>query len=433
MAYMARHPWIAEIVFERSLPDAVERLDLYVRLLAAIDIGYDADWKAYRNLIKAKELVRLFPDPKMVRAIYDCANSIGSNDGYYHQQRAIYEMRRDNPNLELAYEQLKLAERLSPKDQSIAHSLAELELARAQRAKTEIEADRHLNAAMGIARALTGARAETSFGYHTLCKIALGRLKTQLHDDPNDEQQIAALVKSAEQQIKEALERFPDDEYLLEAESQLAMQLSADERAERALERAFAINPLSPFIARSLARLHEEHDETVKARQVLEKCLEGLPGDKAVNGALAHLITKHTPDDKQRAEYYWRRSFTEGDSNHTNQFWYARQLYLNGKRDDAKVYFTSLRDIRVAPAVKQKIRGPILGNDGHPLRVKGRVEKIEASYAFLSQELDADCAFLHRSNVSTKVWDRLHRDTAVMFSVGFTYRGLGAFEVEPIE
>ncbi len=430
MAYMARHPWIAEIVFERSLPDAVERLDLYIRLLWAIDIGYDPDWKAYRNLIKARELLRLFPDPKMVRAIYDCAESIGSNDAYYHQQRAIYEMRRDNPNLELAYEQLKLAEKLSPKDQSIAHSLAELELARAQRAKTEIEADRHLNAAMEIARGLTGSRAETSFGYHTLCKIALEKLKTQLHEDPNDEVQIAALIKNAEQQLKEALERFPDDEYLLEAESKLAVQMAANERAVRALERAFAVNPLSPFIARSLARLHEERGDHLKARQVLEKCLEGLPGDKAVNGAIAHLITKHTSDEKQRAEYYWRRSFTEGDSNHRNQFWYARQLYLNGKREEAQQFFSSLRDIGVAPSVKQKIRGAILGSNGHPVRVSGRVEKLEASYAFLSQELDGDWVFLHRANTTSKVWDQLQRGKSLQFSIGFTYRGLGAFDVE---
>lgn len=429
MAYTARHPWIAETVFERTLPDPSERMDLYLRLLGAIDIGYEADWKAYRNLIKARELLRLFPDPKMVRVIYDCAGSVGTSDAYFHQQKAIYEMRRDNPNLDLAYEELKVAEHLSPKDQSITHSLAELELVRAQRASTEIEANRHRDAAAGIARALTGNRAETSFGYHTLCKIALEKLKTQLRDDPDNEVHVSTLIRNAEQQIKEALERFPDDEYLLEAESQLATHVSADDRAVRALERAFSVNSLSPFIARSLARLHEVRGEPVKARQVLGKCLEGLPGDKSVNGALARLITKHAPDESQRAEYYWRRSFTEGDTNHASQFWYARQLYLNGKRDEAKVFFKALRDARVAPSVKQKIRGPILGEDGRPARVKGHVEKLEASYAFLSQELDTDWAFLHRTNVSSKVWNGLSRGKPILFSIGFTYRGLGAFDV----
>lgn len=433
MAYMARHPWIAEIVFEHSLPDALERMDLYMRLLLAIDIGYEADWKAYRNLIKARELMRLFPDPKMVRAIYDRAESIGNSDAYYHQQRAIYEMRRDNPNLDMAYEELKIAERLSPKDQSIAHSLAELELARAHRAGTEIEAEKHLNAASVIARGLTGSKAENSFGYHTLCKISLEKLKTQLRDDPTNEQQISLLLKNTEKQIKGALDRFPDDEYILEAESQLAVQISADERAVKALERAFSANPLSPFIARSLARLHEGRKEIGKARKVLEKCLEGLPGDKSINGSIARLITKYTPDDKQKAEYYWRRSFTEGDSNHASQFWYARQLYLNGKRDDGQAIFRKLQDVRVAPSVKQKIRGPILGGDGRPLVVKGKVEKLEASYAFLSQELDPDWVFMHRSSVSSKTWDKLTRGMQVQFSIGFTYRGLGAFNVEPIE
>ena len=225
MAYTARHPWIAEIVFERTLPNPDERFDLYIKLLDALDVGYDADRKAYRYLIKAKELLNLFPDPKMVRAIYERALAIGKGDAYYHQQKAIYEMRRDNPNLDLAYDELKRAERLSPRDRSVTHSLAELELARAEGSKTEVEANRHLNAAMEIARLLTGPGADNSFGYHTLCKIALDKLDNQLRSDPTNEGAVAALVKIAEQQIKEAVQRFPDDEYLLEAESRLATQI----------------------------------------------------------------------------------------------------------------------------------------------------------------------------------------------------------------
>jgi hypothetical protein len=431
MSYVARHSWIAEIVFEQSLPDATERLDLYLKLLEALDIGYEADWKAYRNLIRAKELLRLFPDPIMVRAIYERAEKIGKDDAYYHQQKGIYEMRRDNPNLDLAYAELKQAERISRKDQSVVHSLAELELMRAQEAKTNIEANKHLNAAVEIAGSLTGAHAEDSYGYHTLCKIALEKLKTQLREDPNNETQVSDLVKEAEKQIKEALEKFPDDEYLLEAESQLAIQISADDRAVRALERAFVVNPMSPFVARSLARLYEKRDHIPKAMEVLEKCVEGLPGDKAVNGALGRLFTKYFPADGNRAEYYWRRSFTKGDSNYSSQFWYARQLYINGKRAEAREMFDTLRHARVSPSVKQKIRGVIMGVDGKPAKRVGRVEKKEANYAFLTQELDADWVFLHRSNASSKVWNAIGRGKRVHFCVGFTYRGLAAFNVEP--
>lgn len=430
MSYSARHPWIAEIVFEKSLPNPDERLDLYLRLLEALDVGYDSDRKAYRNLIKAKELIRLFPDPKMVRAIYDRARSVNDIDPYYHQQKAIYEMRRDNPSYEIAYEELKRAEQLAPYDRSVKHSLAELELIRAHSAKTDIERERHTNAAFQIAQSLTGHNADTSYGYHTLIKIALEKLDRQLKEDPENDQAVASLVKDAETKIKEATQKFPDDEYLLGAESDLAKMINADKRAVISLERAFKINPMSPFLARGLSRLHIDRKDYDKAKEVLEKCLEGIPGDKSVNAALAHLLTYHYSDESTQAEYYWRRSFTDGDANYANQFWYARQLYVNGKKEEAIERFNKLRKVPVSPDVKQKIRGPIFGVDGKPIKHRGRIERLEAGYAFLSQEIGSDWVFLHRSNISSSKWENLRRGSEVQFCIGFTYRGLGAFDVE---
>lgn len=432
MSYTARHPWIAEIVFEKTLPNSEERLDLYLRIMEAIDIGYNADRTAYRSLIKAKELLRLFHDPKIVRAIYDRAKGINDNDPYYHQQRAIYEMRRDNPNYETAYEELKRAELLAPYDKSVKHSLAELELLRAKNANSEIESERHINAAIHIAQTLTGTSAETSYGYHTLIKIAIDRLDKQLKVQPENDQIISSLVKEAEGKIKDAFQKFPDDEYLLSAESQLAKLINEDTRAVTALEHAFKVNPMSPFLARGLARLYQIRKNFDKAKEVLEKCLEGLPGERSVNSALASLYTHHFLDEKDQAEYYWRRSFTEGDCNYANQFWYARQLYINGKQNEAMERFNKLRGLPISPDIKQKIRAPILDKDGNQMKFRGRIEKLEASYALLSQEVGSNWAFLHRSNVPSKKWDVLQRGVEVTYHIGFTYRGLGAFDLELI-
>jgi len=430
ISYSARHPWIAEIVFEKSLPKPEERLDLYLLIMEAIDVGFDSDRKAYRSLIKAKELLRLFPDPKMVRIIYDRAKNISDNDPYYHQQRAIYEMRRDNPNHEKAYEELKIAEHLAPYDRSVKHSLAELELFRAKNAKTEIESNKHTNAAIKIAQSLTGTGAETSFGYHTLAKIAIEKLEKQIKLHLDDDKIISLLLNEAEGKIKDALQKFPDDEYLLSAESHLANLINEDDRAVSSLERAFAINPLSPFLARGLARLYVLRKDVDKEKIALEKCLEGLPGDKTVNSAIASLFTQHFPNENEQAEYYWRRSFTEGDSNYSNQFWYARQLFINGKQDDAIVRFSNLRKLPVSPEVKQKIRAPILDLDRKPKKFRGNLMKLEDNYALLSPEVGKYWAFLHRSNVSTNKWEALYRGVELSYCVGFTYRGLGAFDIE---
>ena len=40
----------------------------------------------------------------------------------------------------------------------------------------------------------------------------------------------------------------------------------------------------------------------------------------------------------------FRRSFTEGDSHYEAQFWYARELFLQGHFADAKKFFSALND-----------------------------------------------------------------------------------------
>lgn len=430
MAYSARHPWVAEIVFERALPKPESRLDLYIRLLDALDIGYEADRKAFRNLIRAKNLLYLFADPKMVRAIYDTAYSIGSRDPYYYQQRAIYEMKRENPALMEAYNLLRKASDISPTDRSILHSMAELELQRAESSHDSREARRHMEAASSLAARLTGRRAVNSFGYHTMCKIALLKAREVIQASSDNDQMVTEAIKEAEDKIQNALQRFPDDQYLLDAESQLSEVIGASEKAKAALKRAFARNPMSPYIARRLARLYADSGELDEAKIVLTKCLEGLPNDRGVHAVFARLLTKHFPSEGDAAEYHWRRSFTDGGANYDYQFWYARQLWLNDKKKEAKQYFGSLRSAHVSPHVRQKVRGLVSDDDSSPRVLKGRIERLEENYAFLSDELSDEWAFLHRSNVEEEAWEKLEYLNPISYQVGFNYRGLAALNIE---
>ena len=428
--YSARHPWIAEIIFETTLRKPEERLDLYLKILDALDIGYDSDRTAYRRILQARALTRLFADPKMVRAIYDKAKIINIRDPYYHQQKAIYEMQRDNPNYELAYEELKHAEELSPRDRSIKHSLAErLELLRAKTAKTDIENIKHTNNAKMIAESLASNGSESSYGYHTLTKIYLERLERQLNIDPDNDSVLSTLVKEAEETIKNALQAFPDDDYILSSEARFAELINQDKRAVEALSRAFRVNPMSAFLARGLARLYVLRGEYSEAESILKTCLDGIPADKSVNSALARIYSDYYLDKGAEAEYHWRRSFTEGDANHFNQFWYARQLYINDKKDEAIERFKELKNIRLSPDLKQNVKGPILNANGEKAVFRGVVEKREATYGFISQELSKHSVFLHRNNVSSKDWEKIVKGSELTFSIGFTYQGLSAMNV----
>ena len=143
-AYQARHPWIAEVVFERAVTTPDERYDLYLRLLDALDVGYGVDRHAFRRLIRARELLVLFPDPRLVRNLYNKAAEMAGNDAYVFQQQPIFEMRRENPNLTAAYELLTHASTLATHDKSITHTLSELEIERAKRSASAVEQGRHL-------------------------------------------------------------------------------------------------------------------------------------------------------------------------------------------------------------------------------------------------------------------------------------------------
>ena len=429
-AYQARHPWIAEVVFERAVTTPDERYDLYLRLLDALDVGYGVDRHAFRRLIRARELLLLFPDPRLVRNLYKKAAEVVGEDAYVFQQQAIFEMRRENPNLTAAYELLTHASKLAGYDKSITHTLSELEIERSKRSTSIVEQGRHLTTAKQLARTLTTRDSESSYGFHTLCKIGLDELKDLLTEEAESDETIGDAIRALEKDLNVGLQRFPDDEYLLDAEAKLAALVRDDTRALKSLQKAFRGNPTSPFVAKGLARLYELTGDASAARSTLEACLDHRPGDKGLNAALGRVLSEYFPEEGVRAEYFWHRSFTSGDANYSNQFWYARQLYVNEKHNEALDIFRQLRSARVSPDARNKLRGVMNDNGGNPIRFRGRVERLESTYALVSLVDRRDWAFLHRRRVRRQLWNRISLHTTLTFRLGFTYGGIAAFDIE---
>ncbi len=253
--YETRHPHIAEIVFERVLRSAEERYDAYVRCLRALNIDYSDDRIAYRRMLRGRNLLELFADHEHVRGIYALARTVIGEDAYLLHQMAIYEMHRPNGNLHEAGELLERAQKLAPRDVSIQHSVAERHLKAAEAARTPLERDQFLARAQESAQALRAERKDDPHGYHTAIKVGLTRLEELLRkpDSETPEELIADTVRDVEQQLTVALQRFPDEPYILESEARFA-DLTLDEgRVLRALQRAFAANPRSTYLATRLA------------------------------------------------------------------------------------------------------------------------------------------------------------------------------------
>ena len=156
-----------------------------------------------------------------------------------------------------------------------------------------------------------------------------------------------------------------------------------EERAIKALRKAIAKNAASPFVARSLSRLYEAKGEVEAGRKTLQDALKVLPGDKWLNATLARLLDRNFPDEGNEAEACWRRSFTEGDTNYTSQFWFARRLYLNGKIDEALEHFARLKLARVPRNIKVSISGRIREN-GCVKEFEGVIARLEGDYAWIT-------------------------------------------------
>lgn len=422
MAYRARHPWVAQIVFERALPDEGDRFDLYMSILKEIDVGYTPDRSAFRESIRARNLKELFSDPLLVEEIYRAADQASPGDGYLFQQHAIYEMRRINANLGRANELISYARRLLPYDRSITHTMSELEIARASAARSEVERKMHLEQARQHASRLTGANADSGHGHVTLVKLAMEHLRELLEKPAIDEADVTAAAKQIEQALSDGLQQFRNDEYLLAAEAEFSRLLNDQERAKKALAKAVAKNPASTFIAKALSRVLESERDFVGARKTLDDALRVLPGDKWLNAALARLIERHFPEEGRDAESCWRRSFTEGDTNYTSQFWFARRLYVNGKVEEAMDKFARLKLARLSYETKVAIAGRIR-EKGAVKSFDGILTRLESDHAWVTPYGQQRAIYLHSTQVDREVWQNYRQGDALKFGIGFNYMG----------
>ena len=430
-SYRARHPLIAEKIFERSIPNPSNRLDLYLKIIDALDIGYSADTKAYKELLKARNLMQVFSDPSMVRRLYKEAEPLGLSDDYYHQQLAIYEMKGPNPNYNKAENHLDIAEKLAPYNPTINHSRSELELLRAE-SSHDLERARHLSKAREIASKNIGTNSSTtSHGFHTLCKVALTKLKEELARGKDvSDVVVEEHIKEFEGALNRGLQEFPESEFLLDIDAQFANLVRDEGRAIESLERSFKANSGSPYVAVSLARMYYKMGDVSKSKATLETVLDIVPADKICNGYMAFLIEKSSTEEGELAEYYWRRSFTEGDSNYDNQFWYARALYTNGKYEPANQCFSKLRRLNIDPKVKNKVRGIVCDKDRGKVTFRGSISRKESTYAFVSNPLYGGRHFLFQKNIDSSVWESLRNGQSISYSLGFTFGGPSCIDVE---
>jgi cold shock CspA family protein/Flp pilus assembly protein TadD len=424
--YRARHPHIADIVFLKALKTAEERFDCYIRCLKALNVAYSVDWKAFWQMVRARNLSELFPDQQMVQAVFAAARETVGEDPHLLHQMGIHEMNRPGGDLAEASRLLNRAATLAPYDSTIKHSISESKLRAAERSTIPLEKTKLLREAADISAGLLRGEKTDSYAHHTLVKIEIQELEDGLIAGA-PQAEIEVLVRDAENRLFEAQQEFPGDPYLLADESRLARILKDDMRATAALSRAFDANPRNAFIASRLAWQLSGSGQTEKALSILRRALDANGGDKRLHYTYARLLMETNPGDGDDIAYHLLRAFTEGDNSYEAQLLYGRQLFLNNRLDDSRALFRRLSAVRVAPETKNRLLHPMLDR-----RFEGRMARPQGSFGFIMRDGPGDSIYVHATNVPADVWEILTIGVRVRFSIAFSLRGANASDLEII-
>lgn len=426
--YTARHPHIAEIVFETVLRNPEDRFDAYIKTLKALNIDYQPDRQAFQQMCRGRTLLEYFPDHQMVKQLFAVAQDAMGDQPHLFQQMAIYEMRRPGGNLKKSEELISHALLLAPSSFVILHTKSEILIRLSELANTRLEQEKYLNEATKIANTLRRTSTDTAHAFHTLAKIGLKRLETIIRETNEDESEVLVegVVKEVERTLAEGLQQYPNDSHLLEADSDFGKLLTDTERIYDSLQKAFETNPRSTYLAIRLSRLCINKNDLPKAKKVLEAALNANPGERKLHYEYGKFLleSESNKGDNDVLLYHFQRAFTPGDRNYFAQMLYGRQLFMAGDTKGYKELFDGLRQVRADPQYKLRYFYPIL----EPFR--GRVSTIEVSYAFFKIDNPSIHVFAHRNNIGEAAWSKLSKGSIVTFQVGFNYRGATAFNVK---
>ena len=428
MMYQSRHSHVAEIVFYGALEDAEERFDQIIGIIQEMNIGYSSDMTAFREITNGKKVLETFRQSiDLGRRLYDVAEDLAGDNAYLFQQRAEFEMDHREGDLAVAERALDRAVELAPYDPSIQHSCAVLARNQAQASVNPLLRAKYRRTARERLQAVTGPNARRPHGFHTAALLYLDELKDALGQaevegpDAGGERPMVNFSRDVEQVIARGLQKFPEDGFLLQVQSEYLDLISRHQRAEEALQKAFAKNPRHDWIAVLLSRRLAGDGRIEDAKVVLKQALEEMPASKQAHLALAHLYMRSESEEEKRMVLgHLAASFIDGDTNYDAQFWYARELFLRGEYEQARKYFGKLKAVTMPGPVRNQLRGIVRDGSGKAQRLEGAIIFKEEAYLFVKpDDFQAD-VYGDSSETSGAVWKGLQQGARVTFELGFT-------------
>ncbi len=429
--YEARHPYIAHTVYEVAVTSTDERFENVTRILAKLNPSYSYDSEVVARVLRSDNLIQSIGDTHKIRQIYEIAAELFGDFALVYHQRGVFEINAssDLPGLEGAEKYLYQAEEIEPYNRAIQHSFAELDLRRSRMSTDPLQRQSWRQRA--VARASKLAKGSSPYPHHTMLKAAVDEVRDALSDAEKDEiehdaRPLAESIASAESVLRRGLEAFPNESILLSEEGNLSNVLAQAVRAEAAFERAYRSNPRSTRTADRLARIKRAKGNYDEAQTILQKCLEHNPGANQIHYQLAMTIRESRPDadftESDTIVRHLRRAIGGGGQSRQAKFWYARQLTISGRYDEARGIFRELANAPIPFREKKELRGFVRAADGSARPYTGSVTRLVGG-TFLRCEAPNLSAYFAPEDLDADMIDLLSVGDTVQFDLAFNLLG----------
>jgi SIR2-like domain/Tetratricopeptide repeat/'Cold-shock' DNA-binding domain len=428
--YLTRHAHVATLVFRQVCSDDDAKAKQFKRLINGLDIGYSSDRRALEEMTRGRVLAENFADEESVRCVYETATKVAPKQAFLWQQWAIFESNHSHGSIIAAEAHAAHAHELEPRNKTIIHTQAEIDRKRAVEEKSPILKESLRRRARAR---LSEMPAHDRFAISSRCKLLVDEvsdLSRNLADDAktHDALFFADKVKDAEGALFRAQQEFPDDADIIQIEARLRQELDQEDRALRAMERAWSAGPRGSGIAIRLARIYDARSRHSDAHKILNEALARDSEDKAAHQALALHMLRQNNCDYDVVEQHLRSSFAIGDNNFDARYVLAEFLFFRGKVGEAAELFAIIDDQapqefrRLAPRKDSIISAQLP-------RFSGMVDSMKARFLFIRSSSYPRSIFSHHSNIDPDILSEISVGQDLNFRLRFNRAGPTAVDL----
>jgi len=423
--YRARHPRVAEMVFQQACPTDEAKVDQLVRLIDQLDIGYAADRSAIEHIARGRRLREMVVGRDFGREIYQALLRAAPEEAFIYQQWAIFESLGHNASFEEAERLAKIARELEPNSKTIAHTQAEIARKRANAEPVPLLREQFRRQVRQRLNDAGGANSE--FVLSSKTKL----LVDEVNDLINSNDDVAALadkVLDAETEIRRAEQLYADSPDFFETEARLCTVLERTERALNALERAWNVRPRGSGIAIRLAKAYASRGYPARAKEILEEALSRNPEDRGVHYEMAKFLLSGNFELDPRIGEHLSRSYIRGDRNYEARHLHAQYLFMTGHAKEAQELFDEI-DQTAPPEFRSGFNVPESLISRRLRRSSGRVARRVATSLYIHSGMYPKDIFASESHSGEEHWRQIVHAADVDFSVRFRRNGPVAFDV----